>query len=459
MKNRNLNLFMAFMLVFMAPFANAISYVDDPAGGGGDPEPTEAEKKLVEVLESKLTKYVTADDLKTLKEEYITEQVKLLQDQLDEVKENTGSELFKKEIDKLQETMQKQIDEAGVEIEKLSITGGNTKQVTFKSLIAEALEHEDYKEFIDRGHKGSSKGIDIDMKDVSFVGFVADVVTPQRRGPEVAFLGPKKFDIRTILFGGTSDVDVIDHLIETGFANNEGFLAENAESVESTTNLEQKKTTSVRLATHVDVSKKALRNVSFLTNYLTNRFNEQMAETLTDSIINGDGTGDTVNGLFNNATVFTPGSLANSVEDANTADTISAAICRLAEITNLQATAILMNPKDVFGLKVTKDTTGDYVESAIIVTRVDGQLFIDGVPVFQTFHIATDKYLVADMSATAVEWYETQGLTMNVSESHDKNFIKNMVTFSFEIEGLLPIYKTFASLKGTISTDKLAIGV
>lgn len=438
----------------MAPFAVAICYADDDDGGGGDQDPTEAEKKLVETIEGKLAKYATADDLKSLKEEYIVEQVKLLQDQLDEVKEDSNSESFKKSIDELKEDMQKQIDEAGVEIAKFADGNGNAKEVTFKSLVAKALENDDYKEFIDRGHKGASKGIAIDMKDVAMVGFVADVVTPNRRGPEVAFLGPKKFDIRTILFGGTSDVDVIDHLVEEGYANNEGFLAENAESPESTTNLEQVKTTSVRLATHIDVSKKALRNVSFLTNYLTNRFNEQMAETLTDSIINGTGAGDTVDGLFNNSTTFTAGSLAGTVDEANTADVIAAAICRLAEITNLQATAILMNPKDIYGLKVTKDTTGDYVESQIIVTRVNGQLFIDGVPVFQTFHVATDKYLVADLSATAVEWYETQGLTMSISEHHDKNFISNLVTFNFEIEGLLPIYKTFASLKGTISADK-----
>ena len=289
------------------------------------------------------------------------------------------------------------------------------------------------------------------------VGFTNDVVAPNRRGPQVSYLGPKKFDIRDHLSGGTSDVDVIDHLKETGFVDNGGFLAENAETAESTLNLEQVKTTSVRLGTHIDVSKKALRNVGFLTNHLSNRFEEQLGQTLTDSIINGTGAANTIDGLFNNAATFTAGSLAGTVDSANTADTISAAICRLQEITNLMATAILMNPKDVYGMKVTKDTSGDYVESEVIVTRINGQLFIDAVPVFSTFHVAADTYLVGDLSATAVEWYVTDDLTMSISEHHDKNFIKNLVTFNFEIEGLLPIYKTFAFLKGTISTDKAAI--
>ena len=76
--------------------------------------------------------------------------LRLRMKQLEEVKEGTNSESFKKSINDLKEDFQKQIDEAGVEIEKLGTTGGNTKTVTFKSLIAEALEHDDYKEFTDR---------------------------------------------------------------------------------------------------------------------------------------------------------------------------------------------------------------------------------------------------------------------------------------------------------------------
>ena len=448
------NLFMRFLISVFMPFTFAM-YIVEGEGGAGADVPTEKEKALFGKIEAKMKEFSEKESRGLIKKEYFDDEMKKLTDQLDALKESSKTEGLTKSIEDLKLDIQKQIDEAGLSITKLKETGVSKKTVTLEDAIAKALQSDEFKEFNDRGQRGQSKGIQ--LKDVTMGGFTNDVVTPERKGPEVAFLGPKKFDIRAILSGGTSDVDVLDHIKETGYSNAAGFLAENAASAESTLNLQQVKTTSVRMGTHIDVSKKALRNTSFLINHLTNRFNEQLIETLNNSIINGDGTSNTVDGLFNNATTFTAGTLASTVDSANTADVISAALCRLSEITNLRGTAIFMNPKDVYGVKVTKSSTGEYVESAVMVERRAGQLYIDGVPVFDTFHVSADAYLVGDYSATSLEWYETQGLTMSVSEQHDTNFIKNLVTFNFEIEGLLPIYKTFAFLKGTISTDKAAI--
>ena len=407
----------------------------------------------------------TQKELDELKEVVEALDVKELTEKLDSLKEldekYAEKEVIEKSITDLKEELQKQIDEAGVEMTKLAENAkapGSGK--TIKDIITEGLENEDIKSYLEGGGVGKSKSIELDIKAiVDVTGFIGDVITPGRVGPEVSFLGPKKFDIRQAIATGSSDVDSIDHIQEQGFVDATGFLAENAASAESDVNLEQVKTNSTRIATHINVSKRSLRNVSFLQSHLSNRYSELIADKVTDSTLNGDGTSNTFDGFFNNAATFSAGSLANSVDDANIADLLAAAIARLAETTNLQATAIFINPLDEFLLTVTKDLQGSYAENTVIVSRISGRLHINGVPVWSTFHVTQDKYLVCDLSATSTELLEVEGLTMMIADQHATNAIENQVTFIFEMEAILPIYKTFAFLEGTISTDRVAISV
>lgn len=401
---------------------------------------------------------VTKTELQKLKEAIEKIDLKEITDQLAGMKEAFNSEAIEKSIEDLKTEVQKQIDEAGIEITKLKQGATINSGITLKDVLKEALESDSITSYFKGGAVGNTEKVELDIKAiVDVTGFVGDVIAPSRVGPQVSFQPPKKFDIRTAMATGTSDVDSVDHIKETGLVNNAGFLAENVASGESDINLEQVKTSSTRIATHVNVSKRSLRNISYLISHLSNRFTELIAEKITDSVLNGDGTSNTFDGFFNNAATFTAGSLALKVEDANTADVIAAAIARLNEITNLQASAIFMNPLDVYLLTATKDSTGQRAENSVVVTRINGRLHINGVPVWETHHITFDKYLVADLSATTTEMLEVEGLSMMIADQHGTNAIENQVTFIFETEAILPIYKTFAFLKGTISTDKVLI--
>lgn len=448
---------MSILMAFLAPFMVAVSFADDDDGGGGDQDPTEAEKKLFGKIEKKMKDYTEGLEGNMLKEAYVEGEIKKLKEELEGMINDTKSKGFEKSINTLKKDVQKQIDEVGLEITKMGDTKpGKTK--TIQDLIGEALEVDHIKAYLENGGSGASKKVDLDVKAiVDVAGFTGDVITPARFGPDVAFVPPKKFDIRMAIAMGSSDVDSIDHIKETSLVNNAGFLGENAISGESDLNLEQVKTSSTRIGTHINVSKRSLRNVSFLQTHLANRFTELIAEKVTDSVLNGDGTANTFNGFFNNSTTFTAGSLANSVDEANIADVLAAAIARLAEITNLQATAIFINPLDEYLLTVTKDLQGSYSENTVIVSRVNGRLHINGVPVWSTFHVTQDKYLIADLSATTTELLEVEGLTMRISEEHADNATKNQVTFIFEMEAILLIYKTFAFLDGDLTTDAAAL--
>lgn len=450
---------MMFLFALMAPFAMGMSYVDDPdSGGGKDPEPTKKEQKLFKQIDKQVGDLVKAATLGLVKSEYVDEKHDEIIATLKKMKKKTKSMNFEKAIEDFKSQIQAEVDAAGVEIAKLSknITGAEGK--TVHTVIKEALETDKMAKYLKAGGKGNSQPVEIDMKAVVDVtGFTGAVITPNRVGPQVSFVPPKKFDIRDVMATGASDSDSIDHIKETGLVDANGFLAENVASAESDLNLEQVTTTSKRIATHINVSKRALRNVAFLASHLSNRFRELIAVTITDSILNGDGTANTFDGFFNNATTFSAGSLADSVDEANRADVLAAAMARLNEISNIEANAIFINPLDEYLLTVTKDTTGQYSESTVVVSRINGRLHINGIPVWSTHHVTFDKYLVCDLSATSTEYLETQPLTMFVAEQHATNAVENQVTFVFETEAILPIYKDFAFLEGTLSTDAAAL--
>ena len=425
-----------------------------------DEKPTKKEQKLFKQLDKHMGELVKAATNGLVKSEYVDEKHEEIVAQLKKMKKKTKSMNFEKAIDDFKSQIQAEVDQAGVQIAEAAKNIKGAEGKTVYSIMKEALEGDKMVKYLKAGGKGNSEPVVIDMKAVVDVtGFVGAVITPNRVGPQVSFVPPKKFDIRDVMATGTSDSDSIDHIKETGLVDADGFLAENVASAESELNLEEETTTGKRIATHINVSKRALRNVSFLASHLSNRFRELIAVTITGSILNDTGAGNTFNGFFNNAATFTAGDLTGKVDDANRADVLAAAMARLNEITNIEANAIFINPLDEYLLTATKDTTGQYAESTVVVSRIDGRLHINGIPVWSTHHVTFDKYLVCDLSATTTEYLETQPLTMFVAEQHASNAIENQVTFVFETEAILPIYKTFAFLKGTLTTDAIALNV
>ena len=376
------------------------------------------------------------------------------------LKEINIEELSKKSetaLAELKKDIQTQIDEFGIMMKKFNQEGKTIPKNTY-DVFKDMVETDQFKGFANGETKNMPR---VELKDITVAGsLTGEVIAPTRVTEEIAFVPPLQFDIRSVLATGTSDSDVVDHVKENTLTDNIGFLTEVAASAESDASFEQVKFSSVRVGTHIDVSKKSLRNLSFLISFLSLRFGGLMAVAITDSVINGDGTGNAFDGLINNATTFTAGTLANTVSVANTADTISAALCRYNEGTNMMANIIFMNPKDVYGMNVTKDTTADYVESPVIVSRdANGTVRINGVPVVQTYHIAADTYLLGTNDPSVVQYLTTAVITLEASEEHGTNWIEAKVTFRIEEEAILALMKDFAFLTGTISTDKAAIAV
>lgn len=379
-----------------------------------------------------------------------------------EVEEHT--EKMSKEIVELvdaNEKMEKQLKELGIKLEGQKGAGGAQKgeRLSLKNAIGAQLEAKEYQEWAQKGI-GTSPEMKMQAKDITWTGFDisnGDIVSPQRVGPQVTFVPLEELDVRAIFPGGLTSDSTHEFVKEVGYTDNAGFLTENASSGETTVNLEGARTTSVRLATHVQISKRALKNVDFIQSYVSNRVMEHIKEQLNNGVFNGDGTSDTIDGMFNQAPAFTAGDFATSIQSAQTADLLTVAITRLLQIAQINANTIFLNYVDATKLVLTKDLDDNYLNDIIISRNEAGLLRVNGRPVLETFQVPEDEFLIAAMGPLYAELYQCGEINMWVADQHADTAIQNMVTFIVETEWIFSIYAPFRSLKGVISTDTAAI--
>lgn len=112
---------------------------------------------------------------------------------------------------------------------------------------------------------------------------------------------------------------------------------------------------------------------------------------------------------------------------------------------NYVPNGIVMNPKDVYKVLITKPS--DYsLPGSVSISNVGG-LTINGIPVYKSTFIAEDKVLVGDW--TKCQIIQTDGLSIQ-SDDRGDNFTKNLVTYKVEARVGLAILNPDAFIYGDL---------
>lgn len=99
------------------------------------------------------------------------------------------------------------------------------------------------------------------------------------------------------------------------------------------------------------------------------------------------------------------------------------------EASDFAVNGIALNPADWGRIALTKDSNGAYSLPSV-VSFVNGQLTVNGVPVFKASWVTADTAIVGDW--TQAYKYVTDGLTIQFSEEDSDNFQKNAITSRVE---------------------------
>ncbi len=139
-------------------------------------------------------------------------------------------------------------------------------------------------------------------------------------------------------------------------------------------------------------------------------------------ILTGDGSGDNLEGILENAITFSAGALASTVPEANNFDVIRAAANQVV-IALHQPNYIVCHPTDVASMELSKGDDGHYVIPPFITA---GGATVAGLRVIQNTGITQGNFLVGDFSKSSVKY--RKGLTVEMSNTDEDDFSRDRFT-------------------------------
>ena len=349
-------------------------------------------------------------------------------------------------------------------IDRMNKTGAKASpQVkTMRSHILEEFKTEKWSKFLhNRGEGPSPK---MDLKEVSWLGTdkvdgVVHNFMPFQL-PIYPFYEP--VDMRLILPVGTSDTASLDYPQRKALTGGVVVAAETAESTATDFTMEMKTINSKRKATHTDVSRRALRSTNWLANWIAGQFQEEFVKALNTDIITGDGTGEHFDGLINQATAWTAptGMTAKIASGESTLiDSVLAMKTGFYLANNAWPNALFVSPTNAWLLDGAKATTREFVNPNVYVqaNEFDGVTRIGGITVYASKDVPDNTSVMGLISQNTIELLNFEGITIDSTQYHDKNFTSNLITFRLESDMLLPIYRPYCFIKADLSAVQTAI--
>lgn len=252
-------------------------------------------------------------------------------------------------------------------------------------------------------------------------------------------LPQRRMTVRDLLSQGRMDGNTLEYVRETGFTNSAAPVAENTLKPESDLRFDLVNTSAKVIAHWMKASRQILSDFAQLRSVIDNRLLYGLAYAEEQQLLNGDGTGQNLNGIIPQATAYSdPLTLA----DATEIDQIRLAMLQ-AELALFPSTGIVMNPADWGRIELTKDADGRY-----IIGNPQGTIAptLWGLPVVTTPAIAADKFLTGAFKLGA-QVFDRWDARVEVGYV-DKDFIMNLTTILAEERLALAVYRPQSFIYG-----------
>jgi HK97 family phage major capsid protein len=400
----------------------------DDGGGGSDATLADVLKKLGKVT----------DDVKNFGED-VAKKMKSGETVTQELKDNTDKALSQLGDLKAQVT----------ELEQKAAAFGKHpgEPQRLKSLGEHFVESEGAKK-LSSNFKGNLR-VELQKKDIlNVTGTTGAGTSPANslagsdRVPGIIMPGLRTMTVRDLLMPGETSQNAIEYVVETGFTNSAGMVAEGATKPKSdiTFNL---KNQAVKTIAHIfKASRQIMDDAPQLRSYIDARarYGLQFKEEV--QLLNGDGTGQNLLGLVPQAAAFAP---AFTPADATAIDRVRLAILQVI-LAEFPATGIVLNPIDWAKIELTKDLEGRYILGNV-VNGNEARMW--NLPVVATQAMQANHFLTGAM-ALAAQIFDRMLIEVLLSTENVDDFEKNMVTLRAEERVALAVYRPQALVTGKL---------
>lgn len=291
-----------------------------------------------------------------------------------------------------------------------------------------------------RGKASFETKATITLATTDTAGAAGDGVQATRL-PGINPLPQRRMTVRDLLSQGRMDGNALEYVKETGFTNSAAPVAEGARKPESDIKLDLVTTSAKVIAHYMKASRQVLDDVAQLRSVIDNRLLYGLAFREEVQLLNGDGTGQNLNGIITQATAY-----AAPFDPAGTETGID--MIRLAALqaylAEYPASGIVMHPSDWARIELLKDTQGRY-----IIGNPQGTISptLWGLPVVATQAITIDKFLVGAFQMGA-QVFDRWAARVELATENEDDFVKNLVTILAEERLALAVYRPEAFIYG-----------
>ncbi|MFB4633951.1 phage major capsid protein, partial [Enterobacter kobei] len=262
--------------------------------------------------------------------------------------------------------------------------------------------------------------------------------------PGIIMPGLRRLTIRDLLAQGRISSNALEYVREEVFTNNADVVAEKALKPESDITF-SKQTANVKTIAHwVQASRQVMDDAPMLQSYVNGRLMYGLALKEENQLLNGDGTGDNLEGLNKVATAY---DTSLNVSGDTRADIIAHAIYQVTE-SEFSASGIVLNPRDWHNIALLKDNEGRYIFGG---PQAFTSNIMWGLPVVPTKAQAAGTFTVGGFDMASQVW-DRMDATVEVSREDRDNFVKNMLTILCEERLALAHYRPAAIIKGSFSS-------
>lgn len=308
--------------------------------------------------------------------------------------------------------------------------------------------------------RGSNQPVAMNKKDItSLAASAGSLVRPDRDSR--VFQDPNRpLRIRDLIPTVPTASNAVEFMRENVFTNNAGsqgttagigageFVAKNESNITY-----ELVTKPVRTIAHwMPASRQILSDAPMLQNLIDNRLTYGLDLESDDQLLNGDGTGQNLDGILADADINDAGELPSGTAAADIPsamiDHIRKAIRIEQQFEYYNMTGLVLNPVDWEVLETAKATDGHYLMVSMPTGRATETVW--RVPVIVTNAITAGTFLIGDWNMGAVV-YDREDVSVRVSESHADYFVKNGVAILAEERYCMAIPLPKAFCKGAFT--------
>lgn len=313
------------------------------------------------------------------------------------------------------------------------------------------IESEAYKAARDRGLKSTdavevASLVTMQAKDITSAATSTGAVAVSQRIQGV-FRDPadRPSHIRDLLDVQNTTSGSIEYYVDhSGFTNNAG--SQNGEltaKAKSDLVLEEKTAAVKTLAHHVIASRQVLDDAPMLRGYIDGRLRYGLMLEEDQQILYGDGTGGTLEGIFN-AGIQDHGDRPSGVDRVAH---VRRAMVK-ARLSEYPVNGVVLHPEDWAEIELLQGSDGHYIWAWYMAAS--GEPRIWRVPIIETTAINQSDFLLGNWNLAATLWDRAQS-TVRVSDSHADLFVKNGVAILGEERLALTVQRPKAYVKGSFT--------